>query len=253
MDPRAYVAAGAAEARRLAPIGAIESDFVLRAKRGFGVPPGAGTAFLVSPCYALTNYHVVFGNHPLNLDPMADYDVSVRFALAAADAPLRVAGRVRHAGGLGRALPDLALVRLDDCPGRRLGWYELAAPRADPRGPVDLAGYARDRGMRQLSRQRACRIVAAAGTATAGAGWLLHDCASREGASGAPLLDPAAPGAPLVVAINAGELAPVRDILPGFTAAHANIAIPSAALGALPAMLAAIRRDRAGQANPLAR
>lgn len=54
IDPRRFVDPGDPDQRRLAPVGAIASDFVLKDKRGFGgVAPGAGTAFLVSPCYTL--------------------------------------------------------------------------------------------------------------------------------------------------------------------------------------------------------
>ncbi|WP_447412482.1 hypothetical protein, partial [Clostridium perfringens] len=82
----------------------------------------------VSPCYALTNYHVLFGNRTLTPDPMSAYVVTVRFALADRDGrAITSPGRVRYAGSLDGSAPDVALVRLDGCPGRQLGWYDLAA------------------------------------------------------------------------------------------------------------------------------
>jgi V8-like Glu-specific endopeptidase len=195
-DPRRFVAADSPEARRLAPVGAIASEYVLLDKRGFGhVPPGAGTAFLVSPCYAMTNYHVLFGDQTLTPDPMSAYTLEVRFAIgdargvpagAADKGPMRARGRVRYAGSLDGSAPDIALVRLDGCPGRRLGWYELAAATGDDIDgvAVDQAGYSQDRGMRRLSVQHGCHIRAAAPRQE----WLLHDCASRDGASGSPLM-----------------------------------------------------------------
>lgn len=259
-DPRRFVAADSPEARRLAPVGAIASEYVLLDKRGFGhVPPGAGTAFLVSPCYAMTNYHVLFGDQTLTPDPMSAYTLEVRFAIgdargvpagAADKDPMRARGRVRYAGSLDGSAPDIALVRLDGCPGRRLGWYELAAATGgDIDGvAVDQAGYSQDRGMRRLSVQHGCHIRAAAPRQ----GWLLHDCASRDGASGSPLIDRTPGGVPRVVAINVGELAPTRAIQPAFDRRRANVAIDLATLAKMPLVADAIARDRAGARNPIA-
>ncbi|WP_310596178.1 trypsin-like peptidase domain-containing protein [Sphingomonas sp.] len=252
IDPRRFVDPGDPDQRRLAPVGAIASDFVLKDKRGFGgVAPGAGTAFLVSPCYALTNYHVLFGNRTLTPDPMSAYVVTVRFALADRDGrAITSPGRVRYAGSLDGSAPDVALVRLDGCPGRQLGWYDLAAAGTVDTlaATIDLPSYSHDRSLRRLSLQRGCGIRARAPRR----GWLFHDCATREGASGAPMVVAGRDGVPLVAGINAAELQPTPGVRTAFDLRHANLAVDAAALVRMPLVLAAIERDRAGVRNPLA-
>ena len=250
-DPRSYVAEDSAAWRRLRAVGTVSSDFVLRDKRGMvAVKPGMGTAFLVSPCYAMTNYHVVFGTGTANPDPMADYPVTLRFGLRARGGPaVSVRGRVRVWEDPGATAPDVALIRINGCPGAQLGWYGLSAARAVPGRPVAMPSVSGDRSMARLSLQPTCRIREAA----AGAEWLVHDCATREGASGAPLLDTAA-GVPEVLAMNAGEFRAVSDIQPRYDPRHANWGVSMRFLDRSPRMRAVLQRDilRAKVQNPLA-
>ena len=254
-DPRHYITPGTVEARAFLPIGSVTADFTRRNLRApGGVGSGEGTAFMVSPCYALTAYHVLFGSGALTLNPMSNYPVTLRFGGDADGGPtLLVKGRVRFWGSTSRAAPDVALILLDGCPGRQIGWYDLAAPepnsdRAIATARVVMPGYAHDRSMRRLSVQSDCRIHAA----LPARGWLLHDCASREGASGAPLLARRGDRT-VVVGVNAGEFDAQAAVQPGFTPARANWAISSAELRATMRLSAMIARDqhRAGITNPL--
>jgi hypothetical protein len=250
-DPRHFVAPGTAEARLFLPVGSVTGDFTLRNLRApGGVNSGEGTAFMVSPCDALTAYHVLFGSGALSLNPMGIYPVTLRFGGDASSRPaLLVKGRVRFWGSTDRAGPDVALILLDGCPGKQIGWLDLAAP--DPAIEVTrvaMPGYAHDRSMRRLSLQSDCRIH----TALRARGWLLHDCASREGASGAPLLAQRGDRY-VVVGINAGEFDAQAEVQPGFPVARANWAIGTAVLRATTRLSAMIVRDqrRAGVTNPL--
>ena len=252
-DPRLYVAEDSIAWQRLRAVGTIASDFVLRDKRGvFSVKPGMGTAFLVSPCYAMTNYHVVFG--AAAPDPMGDYPVTLRFGLRARGGPvLSVRGRVRVWEEPGETAADVALIRINACPGAQLGWFSLSAATA----ALPLAGrsvampsVSGDRSMTRLSLQAGCRIRAA----EAGAAWLLHDCATREGASGAPLIDAAAAGVPAVLGINAGEFRAAPGIRAHYDPRHANWGVSMRFLDGAPRLRTVVEHDiaRARVANPFA-
>lgn len=256
-DPRRFADADPADVDAHAPVGSVSADFTLRNVTTFGgVAPGEGTAFMVSPCYALTAYHVLFGGGAPTLNPMGNYPVTLRFGGDAAGHPaLMVKGHVRVWGSAGRAAPDVALILLDGCPGRRIGWFDLApapTPTSPASAPIDtpvtMPGFAADRSMRRLSVQTDCRIRAV----LPARGWLLHDCASREGASGAPLLVRRG-GQRIVVGINAGEFDPRPGIEPAYTPARANWAIDAAELRTAARLVAVIARDqqRARTPNPL--
>ncbi len=254
-DPRRYITPGTVEARAFLPVGSVTADFTLRNLHApGGIGSGEGTAFMMSPCYALTAYHVLFGGGALTLNPMGNYAVTLRFGGDANGRPaLLVKGRVRFWGSTSRAAPDVALILLDGCPGRQIGWFDLAATepipdRAIATARVAMPGYAHDRSMRRLSVQSDCHIHAA----LPARGWLLHDCASREGASGAPLLARRGDRT-VVVGVNAGEFDAQAAVQTGFTHARANWAISSAELRATPRLAAMVARDqhRAGITNPL--
>lgn len=251
IDPRRYVAEDGAAWRRLRAVGTVSSDFVLRDKRGLvAVKPGMGTAFLVSPCYAMTNYHVVFGTGSANPDPMADYPVTLRFGLRARGGPaVSVRGRVSVWEDPGATAPDVALIRINGCPGAQLGWYALSAASSLAGRPVTMPSVSDDRSMTRLSLQSACTIRDAA----AGADWMVHDCATREGASGSPLIDPAA-SVPEVLGMNAGEFRAAAGIQPRYDPRHANWGVSMRFIDRSPRMRAVLQRDilRAKAANPLA-
>lgn len=253
-DPRGFVAPGGPEERRLRPTGAVSAEFTLRKTRTLGaIAPGGGTAFMVSPCYAMASYHVLFGDTGLVIDPMQVYQVTVRFPPASeGGAPRLVRGIVQYWGSATGTDPDLALILLTGCPGQELGWYDLPDAqdrRLLPSRGLAMAGFSGDRSMTRLSLQRGCAVHAYMRRR----GWLLHDCASRQGASGAPILA-GARGVPLVIGINSGEFDASQTVLKAYEARRANWAVATIAIGQKSRLRSMIRHDleRARAANPLA-
>lgn len=249
-DPRRYVARDDPAWRLLQPVGTVAAEFALLDRRGYGnVAPGMGTAFLVSPCYAMTSYHVLFGGGTNTLDPMADYTATLRFGLEQEGPPaLLVRGHVRYWGSTGTASPDVALIRLDRCVGLQLGWYDLAAAPDDHSAPVTMPSVSRDRSLRRVSVQERCHVR----DRLPRRGWLLHDCATRDGASGAPLIVERV-GVPAVIGVNAGEFGAVAGIRRGYDPPHANWAVAASWILRSRRLQAMLDRDRARapHANPL--
>jgi V8-like Glu-specific endopeptidase len=200
-------------------------------------PPGQirfGTATLVGPCHALTAHHTSFssavGASPeersvLWFGPESDDGFPWSF---------RTTGRPAAWGDLGDHVhADWALLELDDCLGRDLGWWDLA--------PMDFA-TARDLGATGLmsvghpaaaDRRTAlldpgCGVYAEAGRLP---GWET-DCAVRVGNSGGPVFvafDPAEPPPrPQLVAIVKGDFFPQGEgvVIPQWDSRAANIALP---------------------------
>jgi len=252
-DPRRYVAQNDALWRILLPVGTVTSEFYLRNKNGVGgVAPGMGTAFLVSPCYAMTNYHVLFGGMNFTPNPIGTYPVTLRFGLGDRGKPaLSVKGRVHFWGSASSTEPDIALIRLNSCPGALLGWYDFASMR-DSRQlsatPLTMPSYSSDRSMTQLSIQQGCN----AHGYVPKRGWLLHDCGTRQGASGAPIIAKLS-GVPTVIAINAGEFTAMSGVKSTYDMQHANWAVIASEIVKSSQLKAMLQKDRnrAGRINPL--
>ena len=185
-----------------------------------------GSAFLVSPCYVLTNYHAVFGLEYGGPDPNKDY--SATFSVGAdPDYPFRWVERatpVRWGAFNKRKEHDWALLKLDGCVGGEpdLGWLELS-PQARPNlmgATVTLAGYPADKPTDTLWAQGDCLIEGPQpGTAK-----VLHECSVRAGASGGPLIQRGAGGA-AAVAIQCGELNSSEDAIAAYEPRYANTAV----------------------------
>ncbi len=249
VDPRRYFDRTDPWWRLLLPVAAVSSDFALRSRGAIGnVGPGVGTAFMVSPCFAMTSYHVLFGQTRTTLDPIASYPVTLRFTAGSDDGvTLSAKGRVRYWSGGEGSSNDVALILVDGCPGERLGWYDLATITAGD--AVTMPSVSHDRDLRRLSIQHDCTVRAQ----VIARGWLLHDCASREGASGAPLIV-LSDNVPLVVGMNAGEFTAQRKVRRHWDLVHSNWAVASAQLRQVSQLRAVIARDRAraSRPNPLA-
>jgi len=97
--------------------------------------PGIANGVMVSPCYMLTNYHVVFGDerNPRSGD---EYPIYFYIGRGTVAFKYRFEGRPIHWGtGSADGGGDYAIVRIDKCPGRLLGWIKLSpAPHRDLRG-----------------------------------------------------------------------------------------------------------------------
>jgi V8-like Glu-specific endopeptidase len=224
-DPRAATPRTGAD-RVYAPVGAVITGAPVAASDdGTKQIRTRGSAFLVSPCYVLTNYHAVFGLAFDGPDPNRDY--AATFSVGADPDYMfrwRVTARpVRWGAFNKRKEHDWALLKLDGCVGGQadIGWLDLS----DQPGPamagamVSLAGYPADKTGNTVWVQSGCRIEGMQdGTAK-----VLHECSVHVGASGGPLIQQAKTAA--VVAIQCGELNSTASPLTRWDARHANTAV----------------------------
>ncbi|MET1029042.1 MAG: tetratricopeptide repeat protein [Dongiaceae bacterium] len=173
----------------------------------------AGTAFLVSPCYVLTAYHVAGGGDPITEKTTAvfyvgqgaigpDFDDARHFAAQSPAHPV-VWGKYvpseddatpaqRASAMLQNGWEDWALLKLDRCLGdaeHGYGYFRLAPvttrdlTRSGEGLRVSSVGLPGDKPMDHLWRDPACRIVGQIHNS----GWQ-HDCVTVPGNSGGPLL-----------------------------------------------------------------
>jgi V8-like Glu-specific endopeptidase len=192
-----------------------------------------GTAFLVSPCYILTAYHVVFG-YRLGFrrgKEVAEQDVSATFSVGGKKSR---AVPVRY--GQFSIFPgrDWALLRLEPDPGHRclgkepnIGWVRLAplAPSIATKKSLSVAGYPSDKSLASLWRQDKCHFFEMHRDIENDGLWTT-DCATRPRSSGAPIFY-VADGVLNVVAVMSGHLGTVPDneILPKWDPNRANLAL----------------------------
>ena len=183
-----------------------------------------GTSFLISPCYALTNYHAVFGssNAPSNKFTATFYDFDPEEKTHKQTRVIPVAWGNFADGKI--ESEDWALVKLDVCVGKRIGWLETDVRKTGElyNKEVAIAGYPGDKKITDLWMQASCRLVEY--NQKNFEGTFFHDCASRPGASGSPLFD-LENGYPQVLALNSADLHSENTILHSYTHDKANIAI----------------------------
>ncbi len=187
------------------------------------------TAFLVSPCLIMANYHVVFGSR--QIEPEAGRDFSGTF---------RVRGKkfravpIRYGEYYYDEWRDWVLLKLDSdsehpCAGEdpEIGWAQLAAlPRDDaPNQILSVAGYPSDKPLSTLWRQDACHLYEML-TDRQSRGLWTTDCATRPGASGSPIFR-IQDGVLQVVALMHGHIEPAHlgEILPKWDPRAANLAV----------------------------
>ena len=184
-----------------------------------------GTAFLVSPCYILTAYHVVFGYRlgVMKGKEQPEQDVSATFSVG---------------GKRSRAVPvkygqfsmfpgrDWALLQLEPDAGHRclgeepnIGWVRLAplAPAIAKKKSLSVASYPSDKSLASLWRQDKCHFFEIEHDIDNDGMWTT-DCATRPRSSGAPIFF-VADGVLNVVAVMSGHVGTVADneILPNGT------------------------------------
>lgn len=215
---------------------------------------GRGSGFMISPCYAVTNHHVVFG---LDDAPTKGTDYPMIFsilggkdderALSVAATPVKVADIAKHPG------QDWAILKLESCLGEKIGWFSLDETD-DPEkwigAPVNMAGFPGERDEKTVTIQYACKIV----TFDLMLGFYKHDCATTAGQSGGPIYLSTKP-VPTVVAINTGDLREAKHLLDRYDERHANLATTMKFLTFYPDIARGIKRDiaRFGKPNPLQR
>ena len=141
-----------------------------------------GTGFLISECHVLTVRHI-FGRRKQPLGRKATFRIT-----APATGYVRSEGVVIASGEIANDAnnrsDDWALIRLDSCLGRTVGYFDIMADLAltahYATGPVRFAGVPRDSSM-YLVMDPSCRIRH--GTDLE---WF-HDCATLQGNSGSPV------------------------------------------------------------------
>ncbi len=138
-------------------IGEIESSDTLYDKSG-NVLHYYSTAIIVSPCLALTNHHVVFGDE-LRPQPGKSYAMKLRAGVSPNRSIPFLGSTTATPVAYGRrgaaASDDWALLRLTSCIGERpeIGWidFSLKSPADLIGNAVAVAGFAGDRNRGCLS------------------------------------------------------------------------------------------------------
>lgn len=217
--------------KMFAPIGIFVTNHRVPHQAGAITIPSRdmGTAFLVSPCYVFTNYHVVFGNRKVEPEPERDWSGT-----------FWVGGRKSHAVPVKYGAfydyqwRDWVLLQLDSdgeypCVGEdpNIGWARLAALPSDvaPGKSLSTAGYPADKPISSLWRQDTCHLFEQL-SGRQDRGLWTTDCATRPRASGSPIFF-IQDGGLTVVALMHGHLGIVEgdEILPKWDPGRANLAV----------------------------
>lgn len=187
------------------------------------------TAFLVSPCYVLTNFHVIFGTRKAR--PEAGRDYSATFSVRGKKSravPVKYGEFYRFEGR------DWVLLLLDSdaehpCLGEDpdIGWIRLATlPTAQAmEQSLSIAGYPSDKRGTSLWLQDTCHLFEKRGDIENDGIWTT-DCATQPRSSGSPIFF-VQDDALNVVAIMTGHLGLVNgnEVLPQWDPNRANLAL----------------------------
>ena len=217
-----------------APIGRVRGrlPIEIEGRKGFS----QATAFMVSPCHALTSRHVAFGDLQEIVNagrPVSDYTMTLFIGREGDGAKYEVRA-VPIAWGDTPAYveDDWAVLQVHPCVGidDAIGWMQtgdldrLSWKNSDQQ-PILMSGFPGDR-----SRNASVATRLKPGTVWTSSGCRArmeavvarHDCQSAQGMSGAPLFFIDEEGVPTVVAIDAGVDLAINDhtrsvaILPNF-------------------------------------
>lgn len=229
-DPR-HLQPQTDEDRTFAPIGLISTNQPVPHQNGAVTTLNLdmATAFLVSPCYVLTNYHVIFGNQ--KSEPAADRDYAATFR---AGGKKSRAVPIKHGRFYAIYWQDWVLLRLDSdaehpCLGEdaNIGWVRLTPLPSDvaPNKALSTAGYPSDKAGLSLWRQDRCHLFEKEDGRQYSGLWTT-DCPTRPRASGSPIFF-VQDGVLMVVALMEGHLGSVNgnEILPKWDPNRANLAV----------------------------
>ena len=194
-----------------------------------------GSAVLVGECHILSAYHSTFYRRDGNLNKPSSYVVS-RFML---DPDPDKPGSFRR-NTLARPVlwgefsrwslrgqsEDWALLQLDDCLGREVGYAQVASAGEKARngyGELLFAGYPQSRRtLGGVTLERGCHawdygpVFPIVGV----------DCAFERGASGGPLME-LIEGRWTVVGVASYRSNPVEEPLPAYMSKHRNVMVSS--------------------------
>jgi V8-like Glu-specific endopeptidase len=196
-----------------------------------------GTAFLVGNCHIVTAYHVAFmkernavtGNvetirgrrgHAAEFLIGPDPDVPARFA-SMTRATVVDFGKFSKADFHGMA-GDWAILKLDDCLGKKYGFLKYARPFSNssmPEGELMTVGFPKSRAsLAGITVERGCKARDHGPVA----GLVGVDCAFESGMSGGPVLEQQTDRGWLVVGLIQQSMAGVEEVLPSYSMAHRN-------------------------------
>lgn len=187
-DPR-HVVTDPNQRRMLAPIGEIYTNNAVPIQPGNMAPAGSeqvlettrATAFLIGPCFAMTNYHAVFGDLRAKPD-VGKTDFSVIVTVAG-----RNAKGVPSAWGqfYRNVKEDWAVIHLDPCLGSSIGWLQLRPLLMPTLESMTMSsyGFPGDRDHSAVLGQDRCHLT----NPTYGGTTWATDCPARNGGSGSPI------------------------------------------------------------------
>ncbi len=185
-----------------------------------------GTAFRISPCLILTNYHTVFGassqpdrdsytNTFISISPAGDVYLRHQ-ALPVVWGPMNLSAESKD---------DWAILELEEGGCVDSGWLQLQPLAIEDiaNTEVTLAGYPTDRPRNSLTAHVDCLLVLYDHPSAPET--ILHRCATRPGSSGSPLIVQPADGPPFVIGIHQGSINEVDTLLFAYDDSIAGIAI----------------------------
>jgi len=215
----------------------------------------AGTGFMIAPCYMMSALHVVLSDFDLTARryPSVRYEYTLYYGTGSrlgAFENFTVARPVAWGDYFDSiavdASEDWIILQTEECIGRRYGHFSPAVVEIGEAGAqtsVALAGYPRSDDDPTVQADPRCRIRAERRWPEAGGPLWYHDCATRQGVSGAPIYRTTADGYE-ALAIAVGELQPTMTVRPVYSDDSANIAVP---IGNAEWALTALRRESRGQ------
>lgn len=190
----------------------------------------SATAFLVSPCHILTNFHAVFGK-----TDHGSPDAKATFFMANGKegtyknvlaTPVvwgnpytkKVDGSFAMEAG-----KDWALLKLATCEGKQIGWMETLATTREEliNKTVSMAGFPGDKSVDSLWTHADCKIRQV--RVAQDPNILYHSCSSASGSSGSPVFEMDS-NYPRVLALFAGDNNHTGEVS-RYSPEHANYAI----------------------------
>ena len=182
------------------------------------------TSFLISPCYVLTNYHSVFGGSKEPSDKFVasffNFDPETKSNKMTRATPVAWGNYNQST----KRADDWALVKLDACVGKKIGWLETDVRNTGElyNKEVASAGYPIDKKVTSLWIHRGCRFIEYSPTNYENT--FFNNCATRHASSGSPVFD-LENGYPQVLALQASDRGGQEQILKSYSSDKANVAI----------------------------
>lgn len=226
----------------------------------------AGTGFLISPCLVMSAIHIVLSDFDLSTRtaPRAQYEYVVYHgsgAIAGGFADFSIARPIAwgryFASDPVDASQDWIVLQLDACPAASRPYFQVSElPLSETVGTASfrLAGHPRRTDDSANSYEfvqvdPSCSVHQEVWWPMNQGPLWLHDCATRPGASGAPIYIEQETAQAVAIAI--GELQATPGVIRQFDQAHANVAVPLRNAAVALAALAAETRDRIAEAQSL--